>query len=97
MSLIERRWKKDGLFGFEATGGLDGWGENRLDPVVTEIRFPPHGVSNEDELHWQFGRLELLGRVVRLFVSGHKSHVSTWDLNKGGHVVVASDCIRGPR
>ena len=97
MPRLHRQWKEDGFFRFEAAGGLDGWGKDRLDPLVAQVCLPPHGVSNKDELYWPFGRFELHGLVVRLFVSGHKSHVSTRNLNKGGHVVASPDCFRGPR
>ena len=73
------------------------WGNDCMDPVVAEICLPPHGISNKDELYRPFGRLELHGFVVRLFMSGHTSHVSTRNFNKGGNVVLASDCFRGPR
>jgi hypothetical protein len=97
MSRVGRRWEKDGFLSFEAASGLEGWGEDRLDPVVAEICLQSHVVSNKYEFYWPFGRLELHGRVVRLFVSGHKAHVSHGKSNKNGHVGVASNCLRGPR
>ena len=97
MSRVERRWENDGFFRSEAACGLNGWGKDRVDPVVAEIWLPPHVVSNNDEFYWPFGRLELHGRVFRLFVSGHKAHMSRGNANKSGHVVVASNCLRCPR
>ena len=97
MSRAERRWEKDGFLGFEAAGGLDGWGKDRLDLVVVEICLPSHVVTNKDEFYWPFGRLKLHGRGVRLFVSGHKASVSSGNANKSGHVGVASNCFRCPR
>jgi len=49
MSRVERRWEKDGFLGFEAVGDMDGWGKDRLDPIVAEICLPSHVVSNKDE------------------------------------------------
>jgi hypothetical protein len=89
--------EKNCFLGFEAAGGLDGWGEDRLNPVVAEICFPSHIVSNKDESYWPFGRFELHGRVVRLFVSGHTAHVSNGNANQSGHVGVVSNCFRGQR
>ena len=97
MSRVERRWEQDGFLGFEAAGGMDGWGKDRLDPIIVEISRPSHIVSNKDEFYWSFGWLKIHGRVVHLFVSGHKAHVSSGNANKSGHVGVASNCFRSPR
>ena len=97
MSRVETRWEKDGFLRFEAACGLDGWGKDRVDPVVAEICLPSHVVSNKDEFYWPFGRLELHGRVVHLFVSGHNAHMSRGNANKRGHIVVASNYLRGSR
>ncbi len=81
----------------EATYGLNGWGNDCLNPIVVEIYFPSHGVGNKDELYFTFGRFELHGRLVRLFVSGYKAHVPSRDADESGHVGVTFDCSRGPR
>ena len=49
MSRVERRWEKDGFLGFEAAGGLDGWGKDCLDHVFAEISRPSHVVRYKDE------------------------------------------------
>ena len=76
MSRVARRWKKDGFLRVKAASGLDSRGKNRLDPVGVEICFTSHVVSNPDEFYWPLGWFKLHGRVVRLFVSGDKAHVS---------------------
>ncbi len=53
-----------------------------MDPVIAEICLSSHVVGNNNELYWLFGWLELQGRVVRLFVSGYKAHVSSKNANK---------------
>ncbi len=82
---------------FEATDGLNGMRKDCLDPFIVEIYLPSHVVGNKDELYWLFGRFELYRSLVRLFVRGHKAHVSTRGADKSGHVGVASNCNRGPR
>ena len=76
---------------------MNGRGKECLDPFAVEMYLPSHFVGNKDELHWPFGRFEFHRRLVRLFVSGHKAHVSTRDADKSGHVGVASNSSRGPR
>ena len=68
-----------------------------MDPIVVEVCLPFHGVGNSDELYRPFGRFELHGRQVRLFVSRYEAHVSFRGANESGHVGMASDCSRGPR
>ena len=51
MSRVKRRWEKDGVLGFDAAGGLDGWGKDCLDPIVAEISRLSHVVSNKDEFY----------------------------------------------
>ncbi len=96
MSGVERWREKDGLLLCEAAYCLNGRGQNPVDSIVVEVCLSAHVVRDKDEFHWPFGRRELHGRVVRLFVSGYKSHVSGWDANEGGHVGVASHCFGGP-
>ncbi len=97
MPLVERLGKKDEFFGFEAADGPDRWGKDRVDPVIAEICLSSHVVGNKKEFYWPFDWLELQGRVVRLFVGGHKPHVSSRNANNCRHVGVASNCWRGPR
>ncbi len=76
---------------------MNGRGKNHVDSIVVKVCLSSHVVRDKDEFHWPFGRRDLHGRVVRLFVGGYESHVSGWDANEGGHVGVASYCFRGPR
>ena len=91
MSRVERWWEKDGLFWCELACRLIDRAKNRSDSVVVEISRSSQIVEDEDKFHWPFGRCELHGLVVRLFVSGYESHVSGWNANEGGHVGVASE------
>ena len=64
-----------------------------MDPVVAEECLPSFCVGNDDELHRPFGRGEISGHFVRMYVSQNKAHVSLWDVDEDGHVAVA--CNRG--
>ena len=76
MSRVGRRWEKDSILRCEAASGLVGWGKDRLNLVGAKICLSSYVVSNEDEFFWPFGRLELHGRIVWLFVRGYKAHVA---------------------
>jgi len=62
-----------------------------LDPIVAEECLPSLCISNENELNRPFGRGEVSGRLVRLFVSRYEAHMSRWDMDEGGHVTVVSN------
>ena len=81
MNGVERCWEKDGLLWCEAACCLNGRGKNNVDSIVVEICLSSHVVRDKDEFHWPFGRRELYGRVVCLFVSVYELHVSGWDAN----------------
>ncbi len=91
MPLVERLEEKDEFYGFEAADGPDIWGKDRMDPILAEMCLSSRVVGNKNEFCWPFGWLELQGRGVRLFVGGHKTHVSNRNANKCIHVGVASN------
>ena len=96
MSRVARRWGKHGFLRVEGASGLNSRGKDRLDPVGAEICFTSQVVSNHDELQGSLGWFELHGRVVSLFVSGDKAHVSRGNANESGHAIMSSNCIRDP-
>jgi hypothetical protein len=67
-----------------------------MDSVAVQVGRSSQVIGDQDEFHGPFGWCELHGLVVRLFVSGYESHVSGWNVDKGGHVGVSSYGFRGP-